>query len=112
VWVVRELLRLLSRIAVAVLIAIVIAEVRTLSAGGDTMHAFQISLLVIGATLIALAAMSPGSAYSRRLDYVAHRWNRAFGADSVGVRIEGPELTPAAVFVGSGLVVLVLGFLV
>ena len=36
-WIVRELLRFVGRIAIALLIAIVIAEARALISGGDTL---------------------------------------------------------------------------
>ena len=37
--------------SIAVLIAVVIAEVRTLISGGDRLHTFQISLVIVGCLL-------------------------------------------------------------
>jgi hypothetical protein len=113
VWVIRELLRLLEKIVVAVLVAILIAEVRTLIAGGDRLHAFQISLLAIGAGLIALGAMSPNSAYDRYASARTRYWNRRIGLDTHDEAPPGGRtLTPVAVFVASGAIVIVLGFVV
>lgn len=110
-WVVRELSRFVEKIVIAVLIAIVIAELRTLISGGDRMHAFQISLLLLGAAMIALGAMSPNSNYSRRADVMTRYWDRRIGVTAQNERFDaGPTLTPIAVFVASGLIVIVLGF--
>lgn len=110
-WVVRELSRFVEKIAVAVLVAIVIAELRTLISGGDRMHAFQISLILIGAVMVALGAMSPNSNYGRRADVMTRYWDRWIGVGPNDERFAaGPTLTPIAVFVVSGLIVVVLGF--
>ena len=104
-WIVRELARLLMRIAVAALIAIVIAEVRALLDGGDTMHTFQVMLLLFGGLFLLLGAAGTGSAASGSITPGAG-----------GVIFRGfqprpgdPTLTPGAVFIGAGLVLLVLG---
>ena len=64
-WLLRELLRLLERIFIAVLIAVVLAEVRTLISGGDRLHTFQISLVIVGALLLMMGAAGNDSAYDR-----------------------------------------------
>ena len=68
-WVVRALLQLVTRIAVAVLIAIVIAEVRALLDGGDTVHTFRVVLLLLGGLFLLLGASGTGSAANRRLGW-------------------------------------------
>ena len=50
-------MRLLEKIAGAVVIAIVIAELRTLASGGDRLHTFQVSLVIMGAVLLMMGAM-------------------------------------------------------
>ena len=109
-WIVRELARLLMRIAVAALIAILIAEVRALLAGGETMHTFQVMLLLFGGLFLLLGAAGRGSAASRRVN-----WG-SITPGAGGVIFRGflprpgdPTLTPGAVFIGAGLVLLVLG---
>jgi heme O synthase-like polyprenyltransferase len=110
VWIFRESLRLLERIAIALLIAIVLAELRTLASGGELMHTFRISLIVIGAFLLAMGAMGPGSTYDRHLSAVGHYWAQRTGvADNAP---PGPVLTAGAVFVFSGAAVLALGLFI
>jgi hypothetical protein len=111
VWIFRESLRLLERIAIALLIAIVLAELRTLASGGELMHTFRISLIVIGAFLLAMGAMGPGSTYDRHLSAVGHYWAQRTGvADNAPP--PGPVLTAGAVFVFSGAAVLALGLFI
>ena len=110
-WIFRELLRLLERVAIAVLIAIVLAELRTLASGRELMHTFRISLIVIGAFLVAMGAMGPGSTYDRHLSTVGHYWAQRTGVDDRGSP-PGPVLTAGAVFVLSGAAVVALGLVV
>ena len=110
-WVIRESLRLVERIGLAVLIAIVIAELRTLAVGGDRLHTFQISLIVIGALLLMMGAMGPGSTYDRRLDVVGRYWASRSGVQDSGVQA-GPVLTAGAVFVLSGVATIALGLFI
>jgi hypothetical protein len=111
VWVFRELSRLVERIAIAVLIAIVLAELRTLASGGEVMHTFRISLMAIGALLLMMGAMGPGSAYDRHLSAVGHYWAQRSGVDD-NAPPPGPVLTAGAVFVFSGAATLALGLFV
>jgi hypothetical protein len=110
VWVLRELSRLVGRIAVAVLIAIVIAEFRALVTGGDTFWTFRIVCMLLGAFFLLLGGSGTGSAASRRVN-----WGTITpGAGGVIFRgwqpkPEDPRLTANAVFIGSGIVLLVLG---
>jgi hypothetical protein len=109
-WVVRALLQLVSRIAVAVLVAIVIAEVRALLDGGDTMHTFRVVLLLLGGLFLLLGASGTGSAASRRIGWgevTAGRGGVVFRAFQP--RPDERQLSAGAVFIGSGIVLLVLG---
>jgi hypothetical protein len=110
-WVFRESLRLVERVAIAVLIAIVLAELRTLVAGGELMHTFRISLVIIGALLLAMGAMGPGSSYDRHLSAVGHYWSQLSGVED-NAPPPGPVLTAGAVFVFSGAAVLALGLFI
>lgn len=109
-WVVRELARLISRIAVAVLIAIVIAELRAVVAGGDMFGTFRIMLLLLGGMFLLLSAGGTGSTASRMVN-----WGEiTLGRGNVIVRgfrprPEDPQLSPAAVFISSGVLLLALG---
>ena len=58
-WLLRELLRLVEKVFIAVLVAVVLAEVRTLISGGDRLHTFQISLVIVGALLLMMGERAP-----------------------------------------------------
>jgi hypothetical protein len=110
VWVVHQLLRLVARIALAVLIAVVIAEVRAVITGGDTFWTFRIVMMLLGALYLLLAGTGTGSTASRVVN-----WGEIAPAAG-GVIFRGfkpkpedPTLTPSAVFIGSGLTLLALG---
>jgi type III secretory pathway component EscS len=111
VWIARELWRVVSKILLAALIAILIAEVRALTSPGDRMRTFRFVLIAIGGLLVALAAMG-GSNYERYVN-VRTRWaTRYLGLPEPRATTTDPRLTPAAVLVGSGVPLIVLGFLV
>ena len=109
-WIFRELARLETRILIAVLIAIVIAESRALLGGGDTIHTFRWVLLALGGVYLLLGGTGTGSTASRVVN-----WGE-ITAGRGGIIFRGwqpkPEdrrLTPSAVFIASGVVLLVLG---
>ena len=112
-WVARELVRLLSRVAIAVLIAILLAEIKSIVSGGDTMHTFKIMLLVFGVVMLLLGGRGTGSAASDRVNW---------GSITPGLggvvfrgakpKPDDPTLTPSAVFIASGIALLALGLFV
>jgi hypothetical protein len=108
VWVVRELLRFASRIAVAVLIAVVIAETRALVSGGDTVRTFRIVLMVLGVLYLLLAAGPAASRDGRRMNGLGW-WSTESRGFAALQAAPGPRLTATAVFVASGLLLLVAG---
>jgi hypothetical protein len=110
-WLLREVLRLLEKIFLAVVIAVVFAEVRTLISGGNRLHTFQISLVIVGALLLMMGAAGPDSAYDRNLSAVGHYWAQRSGVDDTEAQV-GPVLTAGAVLVISGAVVIALGLLI
>ena len=110
-WVVRELSRLLGRVAVAVLIAALIAEIRALASGGDFLHTWKIMDLVLGCFLLLLAgtgARTTGAA--RRVNWgIITPGRGGILSRPVFAHVEGPTLTASAVFVGSALALFALG---
>ena len=107
-WIVRELLRFVGRIAVAVLIAIVIAEVRALISGGDVFWTFRVVLMLLGCLMLLLAAGPSASLGGRRMRSRAWWTTRSHGWSTIA-DAPGPRLTATAVFIGSGVVLLVVG---
>jgi uncharacterized membrane protein YhaH (DUF805 family) len=108
VWVVRELLRFVSRIAIAVVIAIVIAEIRAVVSGGDTFKTFRIVCLLLGCLYLLLAAGPSASLGGRRMSDTTWWVTQSLGWGTLQ-HAPGPKMTATAVFIGSGLVLLVLG---
>lgn len=110
-WVVRELARLLEKIVIALVVALVIAELRALISGGDRMHAFQVSCLVVGAVLLLMAAIGRNNNFERRMDYgiTEKALGRIPGVSTIRSRPEDPTLTPGAVFAGAGIALLAIG---
>src|SRR4051794_28230344 len=107
-WIVRELLRFVGRIAIALLIAIVIAEVRALISGGDTFWTFRVVLMLLGCLYLLLAAGPGASLGGRRMNDTSWWITSSMGWAKLQ-HVPGPKMTATAVFIGSGLVLLVLG---
>ena len=112
-WIFRELARLLSRIFVAVLIAVVFAEIRALIGGGDTMHTFRWVVLGLGGVFLLLGGTGTGSTASRVVNWGEITPGRG-GIVFRGFqpKPEDPRLTSNAVFIASGIALLVLGAVV
>lgn len=113
-WILRELVRLVSRIAVAVAIASTVAGVRAAVSGGDMLHTWKVMLILLGCLSILLAAFgNTGSAANRRVNQgVDHASNFVLRIPGMSPVTEGPTLTASAVFLGSGIVLLALGLIV
>jgi hypothetical protein len=113
VWIARELSRLLFRIAVAVAIACVIAGLKAALAGGPWLHTWRVTLFALAGLMLLLAMAGYGPAHRRvtrqSIDHGPTFLMRFPGAEP---KPGDPTLTASAVFVGSGLALLALGFLV
>ena len=110
-WVVRELLRLVERVAVGVAVAAVVGGLWSLTQAGSSHHRLEISFLVVGAIVAALGAMGRGSSYGRAAEIRAgSRFPSLSGLVPAGA--SEPQLAPGAVLLLSGAIVIALGFLV
>jgi uncharacterized membrane protein YhaH (DUF805 family) len=101
-------MRFLGRIGVALLIAIVIAEVRALISGGDTLWTFRIVLMLLGCLYLLLAAGPGASLGGQRMNDTSWWLTQGLGWGKLQ-HVPGPKMTATAVFIGSGIVLLVLG---
>src|SRR3954454_6821428 len=101
----RDVVGFVSRIAVAVLIAIVIAEVRALVSGGDTFWTFRIVCLLLGCLYLLLAAGPSASLGGRRMNDTSWWITQSQGWAKLQ-HAPGPKMTATAVFIGSGIVLL------
>jgi uncharacterized membrane protein YhaH (DUF805 family) len=108
VWFIRELLRFVGRIAIALLIAIVIAEARASISGGDTLWTFRIVLMLLGCLYLLLAAGPGASLGGRRMNDTSWWVTQSMGWAKLQ-HVPGPKMTATAVFIGSGIVLLVFG---
>lgn len=112
-WVVRELLLLIFRIAFAAAIAIIFAGLWAL-ASGDFTHNIRVMFFAFGALLILLAgAGNRSSATNRTLGWLEITPGRGNAIARWSTpRPEDPKLSAGAVFLGSGAVLIFLGALV
>jgi hypothetical protein len=117
-WVVRESLRLLSRIATAVVIAVVAvvaAELRAIVGDGDMVGTFRVMLLLLGCLMLLLA--TAGTAVNQqKAHWMANSHGvfvpRSFGLGDALANAGGPTLSPSAVFAGSGIALIAIGVLI
>jgi hypothetical protein len=104
-WVVRESLRLIEKIAIAFVVALVIAAIWAAISGHRFVDDFRNTCLLVGAFSVAMAAIGRNTSFERRLDYgiTESAWGRVPGVSSLKLNPEDPTLTPGAVFGGAGL---------
>lgn len=113
-WVLRELLRLVERIAIAFAVAFALAALWAALSKHGFWFDFRNTCWIIGAILILMAGVGRGSNVERMMDasITQAAWGRVPGVDPLKVNPEDPTLTPGAVFVGAALVLFVVGALV
>ncbi len=110
----RELVRLIVRIAVCVVVALALAGLlAAVSAQGFAFDA-RILCIVIGCMLLAMAGVGSGSNLERYMDRNVTKvaWGTIPGFDAAKRNPEDPTLSPGAAFFCSGLVVIVVGVLI
>jgi len=114
VWVIRELLRLLARVAIGFVIALVIAVLWATVSEHSFLANLRVTTLSLGVLLLLMAGIGRGSNFERAMDHgVAHQyWGRIPGMSTTQRKPEDPTLTPGAVFALTGLALLALGLFV
>jgi len=114
VWVVRELLRLLERIAIAFVIAFALAALWATVSEHGFWFDFRNTCWLTGGFLILMAGVGRGSNTERMMDssITQAAWGRIPGVDPLAVNPEDPTLSPGAVFVGAAIALFVVGALV
>jgi hypothetical protein len=107
-WIVRELIRLIEKIAIAFGIALLIAVLWAAISQHSFVHDLRLTCLIVGAFTIVMGAMGRSTPFERRLDYgiTEAAWGRVPGVSSLKFNPEDPTLTPGAVFFGAGLALL------
>jgi hypothetical protein len=113
-WVLVELVRLLYRILFGAALAIIFAGIWALASGGDFSHAMRIGLFLVGGLLLLLSGGGSKSTMTSRVINWGEITPGRGGIVFRGVQPKPgqPTLTANAVFLGSGAVLIVLGFVV
>ena len=113
-WLVYELGRLVARVSVSLVIALLIAAIWAAVSDHSFTHDLRITTLTIGLLLMLMAAIGRGSNFERAMDLGATQqyFGRVPGMSSIHRTGEDPTLTPGAVFFFSGAALLALGLFV
>jgi hypothetical protein len=111
---VRELARLLVKVALAFVVALGLAAAQAPFRGGGFVHGLRVSCFVVGTLLLLMATIGRDNPFDRAMDYGVTRqaWGVITGVSTLRRVPEDPTLTPGAVFGLSGLALVVLGTLI
>ncbi len=112
-WLVRELVRLVLRIAAVVAVTALIAVILAAAGATPFLSAGRILCIVFGCMLLAMAGVGSGSNVDRYMSQSVLKvaWGTIPGFDAMRRNPEDPTLSPGAVFFCSGLAVIMLGVL-
>ena len=112
-WVLREIVRLIEKIAIAFAVALVLAVWAAVSEHGFE-HDLRTTCLTVGCIALVMGAIGRGSNFERRMDFgvTEQFWGRVPGMSSVQRRGEDPTLASGPVFFFTGVVLLAFAFLV
>ena len=113
-WVVRELARLLVKVAIAFAVALVLAVLWAAVSDRGLTHSLRVTCLAIGCLAILMGAMGRGSNLERAMDYgpMQQYWGRIPGMSKLEQRSEDPTLAAGAVFFLTGPALILLGTVV
>jgi len=113
-WFLREIARLILRIAVGFVVALGVAALWAAVSAGSFAHALRITCLTIGCLALIMGAIGRGSNFERHMDLGATQqfWGRVPGMSSLQPKGEDPTLSPGVVFFATGLVMLAFAFFV
>ena len=111
-WIVRELVRLLARVAIAFLVALVVATLWAAVSEHGFAQDLRTTCLILGCVALLMGAIGRGLNFERRMDYGVTEtfWGRMPGMSSLERRGEDPTLAPGVVFVVTGVLLLALAF--
>lgn len=113
-WIVRELIRLVEKIAIGFAVALVIALLWAAVSKHAFLTDFRNTCLLVGALTVLMGAMGRNTPFERRMDYgiTEQAWGRIPGVSSLKFNPEDPSLTAGAVFVGTGAAMLAVALFV
>lgn len=113
-WLARELVRLILRIALAAGIALAAAALLAAVGVNGFVPTARILCIVFGCMLLAMAGVGRGSNVERFMDQgvLQAAWGTIPGFDAMRPRPEDPTLAPGAIFFCSGLAVIAVGIFI
>jgi hypothetical protein len=113
-WVVRELIRLVEKIVLGFIVALVLAVLWAAVSEHSFSHDLYVTTLTLGCALLVMGAIGRGSNFDRGMDASVTQaaWGRIPGVSTLNRRGEDPTLNPGIVFVLSGLALLAFAFFV
>ena len=113
-WVVRELIRLVEKIVIGFIVAILIALGWAALSKHSFSTDFRNTCLLVGALTVLMGAMGRNTPFERRMDYgiTEQAWGRIPGVSSLKFNPEDPTLTAGAVFIATGAALLVFAIFV
>ena len=113
-WLVRELLRLIVKIALGFLIALALAALWAALSAHSFGHDLYVTTLTLGCVVLLMGVIGRGSNLDRAMDagVTQAAWGRIPGVSSLNRRGEDPTLNPGIVFVLTGLALLAFAFFV
>jgi hypothetical protein len=111
VWFLRELARLILRIALATAVALALAALLSAVSVNGFDASARILCITFGCILLALAGVGRGSNVERYVDRNVTKvaWGTIPGFDALRTRPEDPRLAPGIVFFLSGLALIAVG---
>jgi hypothetical protein len=100
-WLARELLRLVGKVALGFLIALALAAVWAAVSEHSFGHDLHVTTLTVGCALLVMGAIGRGSNFDRGMDAAVTQaaWGRIPGISSLHRHGEDPTLNPGVVFV-------------
>jgi hypothetical protein len=113
-WLLRELVRLVERIVLGFLVALVLASVWAAVSEHSFSHDLYVTTLFLGCVLLLMGAVGRGSNLDRSMDFSVTQaaWGRIPGMSTLERHGEDPTLNPGIVFVLTGLALLAFAFFV
>jgi hypothetical protein len=114
VWVVRELVRVVTRVVIGVSIAVVVGALLALISGNSFAGGLHVVSLVLGCLVLLMGVMGSGSNFDRAMDFGVTQaaWGRIPGMSTTKRTGEDPTLRPGIVLVLTGLAILAFGIFV
>lgn len=113
-WIVRELIRLVEKIAIGFVVALVIAVLWAAISKHSFRADFRNTCLLVGALTVLMGAIGRNTPFERRMDYgiTEQAWGRIPGVSTLKFNPEDPTLTAGAVFIGTGTALLAVALFV